>query len=75
MFNLTIFSTADGREEQAKPESLLAVPLVPTQQAVGALACIIVGLLQAHLGVLDIGEGDPEDQDSPGIAVGKVQPF
>ena len=58
-----------------KPEGLLAVPLVPAQQAVGALASIIVRLLQPHLGVLDIGEGNAKDQDGPCIAVCKVQPL
>lgn len=43
------------------PEGLLAVPLVPTQQAVGTLASIVVGLLQAHLGILDVGEGYAKD--------------
>ena len=54
------------------PEGLLAVPLVPAQQSVGALPGIIVGLLQPHLGVLHIGEGDAEDEHRSGIAVCKV---
>ena len=56
-----------------RPEGLLAVPLVPAEQAVGALPCIIVGLLQPHLGVLHIGEGDAEDEHRSGVAVCKIQ--
>ena len=57
------------------PEGLLGVPLVPTQQAVGALAGIIVGLLQPHLGIFHIGEGYAKDEHRPGIAVCKVKPL
>ena len=41
----------------------------------GALASIVVRLLQAHLGILDVREGNAKDQDSPGVAVGKVEPL
>ena len=57
------------------PEGLLAVPLVSTEQAVGALTSIVVRLLQAHLGVLHIGKGDAKNEHSPCMAVGKVQPL
>ena len=57
------------------PEGLLGVPLVPTQQAVGALTGIIVGLLQPHLGIFHIGEGYAKDEHRPGIAVCKVKPL
>lgn len=62
-------------KQTGSPEGLLAIPLVATQQPVCALASIIVGLLQADLGVLDIWEGYPKDKHSPGIAVGKVKPL
>ena len=56
----------------SRPEGLLAVPLVSTQEAVSALASIIVGLLQANLGVLDIGKWNAKDQNRPCITVSKV---
>ena len=61
--------------QTGSPEGLLAVPLVATQQPVCALASIIVGLLEADLGVLDIREGYAKDKHRPGIAVGKVKPL
>jgi hypothetical protein len=36
---------------------------------------VVVLLLQAHLGVHHIGEGDADHQDRPGVGICKVQPF
>ncbi len=59
------------------PVGLLIVPLVPSEEAAGAvtLASVIVLLLNVYLCVLHIGEGDADHNHSTRIFVREVQPL
>ena len=61
--------------DRGSPEGLLVVPLSAGEQLRGATPAllVIVPLLQIHLGVLGVGEGDAHHNDRPGIGICKVQ--